>query len=266
MPDAFLDSTALIELVFRNEARRARVVAAIPADGRRLSSRYVIFEIARSFLRTLILLHNKAEAARRMSQVRDYAEGGHTRAGHRYGTIVGAFMDYQTHLERIDGRLSPQQALAEFRGWISTRLRRGWRRLLREAALINPTHCRSDLIEPTKRDDGCYDQLLPRRDCGKPDNCGLQVYFHRHSRDFAAICEHLAGLSSPDAETRNRVAALRRLMEIPSDTPFDGKDCWRVGDAIICHESPAETTVVTKNVGHFRPICDALGRSLTGYR
>ncbi len=56
--DAFLDSSVLIGLVFRPVGERAACCAALSSDVRPFCSRYVIFELARGFLRSLIALHN----------------------------------------------------------------------------------------------------------------------------------------------------------------------------------------------------------------
>ena len=58
MAEAFLDSSVLIGLVFRHAGERASCQAALPVDGTIVCSRYVIFEVARGFLRSLIALHN----------------------------------------------------------------------------------------------------------------------------------------------------------------------------------------------------------------
>ena len=44
---------------------------------------------------------------------------------------------------------------------------------------------------------------------------------------------------------------------------FKGADCYRCGDAFICHESPISAVVVSKNRKHFAAICELLGKATT---
>ncbi len=266
MADAFLDSTALIELVFRDAEQQARVAAAASTDGQRITSRYVVFEIARGFLRPLLTLYNKSLVARTFAELHRFAHGRQQIYRHHWReTMLGAFDDFLENLAQSRARLTQRQMLDSFRGWLGPHIRRGWRQIFREAAIINPTRCRDDFPAPARRDDGCYEQALPTTACGQPENCGLRAYLASRRDDFHAIRARLAAIPAPDAETSKRIAALDRLLGTSPDAPFAGRDCWRCGDAIICHEAPTGAVVVSKNAGHFAPICAALGREFRGY-
>lgn len=267
MPEAFLDSTVLIDLAFRHAMVGARAAAALSAKGSRITSRYVIFEIARGYFRNLLLLHNKSKAVNRFSELHEYVHSGQ-QIYRRYqsGTMLGAFDDYFAYLEALDGRCASEELLAEFRGWLSAHVRRGWKRLLNTADTINQVGCRPSLPEPTRRADGCYEQELVIEDCGKPDRCGLDHSLVRHHAEFEHVRQQLSKEDEIDNETHRRVQALGRLLQRASGTPFNGQDCYDCGDAFICHEAPKGSTVVSKNEKHFAPLCAALGKQLASYR
>jgi hypothetical protein len=266
MPDAFLESSALIELVFRHREVQRRVENACPLGGRRLTSRYVLFEIARGYLLSLLVLQNKARAVGSLRELHEYMHSGQQRfKTYRRETMLGAYEDFLAHLKVLGISVTEEQGLPHFRGWLSQHLRHGWRRLTRVAETINPVGCREDIPAPAQKANGLYEQALPIQDCGLPQKCGLDRYLCAHHSDFKAGAEALAKLESPDAETERRVVALRRLLARKAGADFDGKDCWSSGDAIICHEAPTNATIVSKNRKHFEPLCAVFGRTLSTY-
>ena len=256
MPRAFLDSSTLIELTFRNRKIRSKVNAAIPSDLDRSTSRYVVFEVARGYLGHLILLHNKALAVQSLSELHQYLHSGQQIfKRYRSGTMLGAFDDFIVHLETLDQSLTERQRLAAFQGWIASHLRRGWQKLLHGIEVINSVGCREDIPAPRKNRGQNYEQALPTKQCGSVKACGLDAYLTSHHSELEAIVTGLGGLKQPDPETKRRIAALRRLQSKGSGSDFEGGDCWDCGDAIICHEAPSGSTVVSKNRKHFQPLC-----------
>lgn len=267
MPSAFLDSSTLIELTFRHREIRKKVSAALPSDLNRSTSRYVVFEVARGYLGHLILLHNKALAVQSLSELHEYLHSGaQIFKRYRSGTMLGAFDDFIVHLETLDQSLTEDQRLAAFQGWIASHLRRGWQKLLHGIEVINPVGCQEDMPAPKRNRSQNYEQALPKEQCGSAAACGLDAYLTSHQSDFQNIVASLDGLERIDAETKRRIAALRRLLDKGSGRDFDGKDCWACGDAIICHEAPADSTVVSKNRKHFQPLCSILNKKFIAYK
>jgi len=264
MPDAFLESSALIELVFRHREVQSKVERACPAGGRRLTSRYVLFEIARGYLLSLLVLHDKARKFRTLRELHEYMHSGQQLfKAYRRETMLGAYEDFLAHLETMGISLTEEQRLFHFRDWLSHHLRRGWRQLACVAETINPVGCREDIPAPAAKANGLYEQPLPTQECGLPEKCGLDRYLSAHHFDFEAAADALAALESSDAETQRRVMALRSLLARKAGTDFAGEHCWSSGDAIICHEAPVDSTVVTKNRRHFEPLCAVFGRTLS---
>lgn len=265
MPDVFLDSSVLIGLVFRHAGERAACRAALPPDAEVFSSRYVIFEIARGFLRSLIALHNYSFEFSSFADFHQAAHSGHRRfKPYAMHTWLGAFDDYFAALEAEDGassgRLKLEELRAKLRGWI----RRGWRKMGNDFRLINEIGCRDDLPSPASRGDERIDQRLPDEECGQPTACRLQAFIHARKPQVEAVAAGLEALptSRKDKETVNRIDGLRHLLARSPGTPFEGKKCYRSGDALICLEAPTGCIIGSKNRKHFEPLAQILDKPL----
>lgn len=262
MAEAFLESSIVIGLHFRNARERARCLEAIPAGSECITSRYVVYEVARGFLRNLLLLHNVSFEFRSFSELHEAAHSGQVRfKPYRMQTWLGAFDDYFAALEAEGGILAPSAALAEVRAKLRTWARRGWSAMMKSAPIINPIGCREDLRPPFVRShDKHLHQELPTTECGKPSACGLQRYLFTHASSLNGLLTGLRSMPARarDAETIRLIGALERLLAIGLGATFVGKDCWTCGDAFIAHEAPSEAIVVTKNRQHFEPLCGLL--------
>jgi hypothetical protein len=265
MADAFLDSSVLIGLVFRHAGERAACQAALSKDGVVICSRYVLFEVARGFLRSLIVLHNASFEFGSFADLHQAAHSGQQRfRQYRMHTWLGAFDGYFAELEREDGVLSEALTLEEFRAKVRGWIRRGWRRMEKEFNPINRIGCREDLPPPAARGDHLIDQALPDDECGQPDTCGVQAFIETRKSQVAAIVTGLETLpeSRKDAETEARIDGLRHLLSSPTGASFDGKKCHRCGDALICLEAPEDFVIVTKNRKHFELLVRIVGKAL----
>ncbi|MEO8428687.1 MAG: hypothetical protein ABI651_16430, partial [Verrucomicrobiota bacterium] len=110
MAEAFLDSSILIGLVFRHAGERASCRAVLPVDKAAVCSRYVIFEVARGFLRSLIALHNYSFEFTSFADLHLAAYSGQLRfKPYKMYTWLGAFTDYQAALEAEDGPCEERQ-------------------------------------------------------------------------------------------------------------------------------------------------------------
>lgn len=266
MADAFLDSSVLIGLCFRHAGERAACLAALPAGGGLVCSRYVVFEVARGYLRSLIALYNYSLEFRSFSDLHQAAHSGQRRfQPYRMHTWLGAFDDYLATLEAENGATGEALKLEEFRAKLHNAIRRGWRQAHENFLLLNGIGCREDLPAPTLKDDGRLDQSLPTEECGYPAACRLQQFIH--DQQPAAMRAAHAGLRALpaarlDRETTKRIEAIEHLLERPPGAPFTGKKCHRCGDALICLEAPPGQVIASKNGKHFGPLADILGKPL----
>ena len=176
-----------------------------------------------------------------------------------------AFDDNFTSLETEDGPCPDALKLEELRAKLRSWIRRGWRRMEREFKLINDIGCREDQPPPLSRGDQRVDQRLPDDECGQPTACRLQAFIQTRKPQTEAIAAALETLPSSrkDSETVARINGLRHLLSMSSGTPFDGRQCHRCGDALICLEAPDDCIIVTKNRNHFDPLAQILGKALT---
>lgn len=264
MAEAFLESSVVIGLHFRHAGERERCASAIPKGAERVTSRYVIYEVARGFLRSVVALHNFSFEYTTFSALHEAAHLGQQRfKPYRMQTWLGSFDDYFAALEAEDSAVESSAALAELRAKLRTWARRGWQRAHAENRVVNPIGCQEDLKPPFVRShDKRLDQALPTQECGTPAACGLDRYLAANRASLSALCEGLRQLEEIDKETRRRIEALDRLLAKAQGAAFAGKDCYDCGDAFICHESPARAVVVTKNGKHFVPMGELLGRTI----
>ena len=265
MSEVFLDSSILIGLVFRRAQERDACRAALPSHATVVCSRYVIFEVARGFLRSRIALYNYSLECNSFAELHHAAHSGQQRyKPYKMHTWLGFFDDYFSVLDAEDGitseALKLEELRAKLRGWI----RRGWRQMQNEFPLRNSIGCREDLPPPGLRRDQRLDQALPIADCGRPEACRLQLFIQTHRPEVEAVIGGLQALpaSAKDKETLSRVEGLEHLLSKIPGTPFDGKKCHRCGDALICLEPPEGQTVATKNRKHFEPLAKILGKRL----
>jgi len=265
MAEAFLDSSVLIGLVFRHAGERASCRAVLPFDRAAVCSRYVIFEVARGFLRSLIALHNYSFEFDSFSGLHQAAHSGQQRfRPYRMHTWLGAFDDYFATLEAEDGVSGEGLKLVELRAKLRVWIRRGWRRMHSEFRLINEIHCRDDLPPPASRGDQRMDQRLPDGECGQPEACGLQAFIQSRKRDVESVAAGLESLppSQKDSETVNRIEGLRHLLGKLPGEPFIGQKCYNCGDALICMEAPTDYRIATKNRKHFETVARILSKPL----
>lgn len=264
MSKVFLDSSVLIGLTFRHAAERRKCEAAIPATATRVVSRYVLFEVARGFLRSLIELHNISFEFSAFSELHQAAHSGQLRfKPYRMQTWLGAFDDYFKALEAKDGEMNPELMLQEFRAKLRGWVRRGWRCLQDSYLIVNNIGCRNDIPSPeVQAATGLLHQSLPVDECGVPNRCGVLSYFEKHHVSLNMVASGLNALPKDklDAETLRRIAGLKRLLAARSGDEFEGHCCHHCGDALICHEAPARTAVVSKNRKHFEVLCALTGK------
>lgn len=264
MNKSFLDSSVVIGLCFRHAGERDACRSILSPDGSVCSS-YVIYEVARGFLRSLIELHNSSYEFATFADLHMAAYSGQLRfKPYKMATWLGAFTDFHAALEKEDGVFLESQKLelfrAKLRGWI----RRGWKRMASDFQRQNDIGCRNDLNSPFVRADSRVDQKLPLDQCGSPANCGVHNFIDFNQSSVIAVSNKLKSLppTKSDAETKKRITALDYLLSLKKDEAFKGDACHRCGDALICLESAPSMPIATKNKKHFEPICEVLGKEL----
>lgn len=267
MPDAFLDSSVVIGLLFRHAGERAACEQAIPAGAVRACSRYVQYEVARGFLTTLRALHDISFEYELFADLHQDAYSGQRRfRRYEMNSWLGAFTDFEAALDAEGAALSQAQKLEEFRAKLRGWIRRGWARLHRDFdPSIDEVGCRHPLPAPQLRHDGRIEHGLEVDQCGIVDACRVMAFVQQRASEMKRVADGLAQLppKESDDETNKRIIALRTLLRTDPKSNFNGKLCHRCGDAFIAIEAPASHTIVTKNAKHFVPIAGLLGKQVS---
>jgi len=255
----FLDSTAAIKFSFGCVADRT-VVGSKLSKTRVIISAYVLFEIARGYTRNLILLHNKCAQLGNFSELMKYARVVRLKS-HFQGTILGAMERYFEGEGAALG-LSDKERLIHFRAFARRLIRRGWKTLRRIADLqVNRVGCREGFEDPTVNLDGLFVQELALELCGIHSKCGLKAYAVAHRADLERLRQKLKRIPDPDEETNKRIRSLRDLYGLPIKN-FPAGVCYSCGDAVIAHECPSDSTILTNNRKHFDPISSVFGKAV----
>jgi hypothetical protein len=262
MSKVFLDSSVVIGLIFRNRLEREACGKNLPADAQLVISKYVIFEIARGFMRRLISLHNISFDYSNIGELLLASTSGQNRFSYNMPTWTGAIADYLLQLSSADGKSSESTDLEEFRAKIRVWIRKGWKSINQNFTIINLIGCRGFTPGPFQRSDKFLDQALNIESCGDPDQCDLQTFLGSCTSQGEEIIVSLNSLpeAKKDPETKARLKSMRCLLSSSLGTPFLGKDCFRCGDAFICLEAPQDHVVASKNKKHFEPILKPLNK------
>lgn len=253
----------MAECFFKAKKERENAFRVIPSGDAIVTSRYVIFELSRGYLRYLILLHNKTTLFTTFSDLCRYGHALRLKAYYQ-GAIWESFTKFfsETPFQPPDKMTEDEYKLICFRSFLRKDIRRCWRKMMRALSrIINNVGCRDNVSEPTIGRDGQYVQVLDRHLCGIARCCGLKSYTARHTDDFSRLRDRLQAEPPPDSETAKRTKALRELYRNPT-RDFLKTDCYVCGDAIIAHEAPAEVPIVTKNKKHFAPICEVFDKRI----
>ncbi len=79
-----------------------------------------------------------------------------------------------------------------------------------------------------------------------------------------AVRNGLNTLPDKDDETLGRIKGLRELYRVPK-RDFPKNACFRSSDALIVHEAPSASVILTKNRRHIEPVCQILHKQANYY-
>lgn len=265
---AWLETSAVISLHFRNRANREACLSAIPEEAEAVFSWYVMFELARGYLSRLRRFHNASIPCTKWHEVRALVKKGsndHTREGKCWRDALDDIEEALENGEHSADRESPWIAQGKAPAFFRARLRwvlfRGWQGCCQFCLIGNPAGCRAHLPPPYEDEAGLLQHILPVSECGKPGNCGLLSFVRKNSDALKRVRTETgkSKAKQKQPERERRLAALEHLLGVTGEA-FDGTQCHACGDAIIALESfvEVEDCVVTKDKSDFPPICRAL--------
>jgi len=262
MKAAFLETSAVANLFYKAQKEQRKIQGCIPTGVPLVTSQYVIYELSRGFLRNLILIYNRSTLVSKFSDLLRYGTAMHRRT-YFVGAMFEVFTKYFEANIETPGHVKPDEfQLIAFRSFLRRDIRRGWLKQQRTfSKIINDVGCRNIIPAPTFDENDQYEQELKAATCGQVRGCGLKGYVKSHRKDFEGLRAKLQNQADPDVETVRRIKSLRELYRVPN-TDFLRTDCYSCGDAIIAHEAPTESTIITLNEKHLVPICGTFKKNV----
>ena len=269
--EAFLETSVMIDLLFRGGRRRTVVLEALRAYESTCSSEYVKMEIKRGALNNYVLLYNKTIELANISDVGEYvARFASGPKRNTLGTMLGAMNDFQRAAETGLGRKFGEgpaskngtKILASF---LRLRILGFWKAFERALnRIVNDVECYTNIyrLPPPylKKETEIIDNKLQNCDHYKPGICRIGEFLSKNAEPYHAIRLALEKIDKPDGETSKRVSSIRRTFR-RLDRMVLRKQCWEIGDGVIVVECPPSACLLTKNEKHFAPMCKALGRA-----
>jgi hypothetical protein len=272
--DAFLETTAMVDLIFKDAVRRATIEDTILGCQTKYSSEYVRMEMKRGVLSYWVLLYNKCVECEKLSEVFEYIQRlGAGPARNRASSILESLALFFKSVEDEsvgvlgDGALCGEFVKAQIAAFLRTRIRHSWRAFEKEVdVVLDDVGCfrGSKRLEGPRLVNDRFENSLGNCDDNKPEGCGLRDFLERHRTECERVLGALTSLKEPDSETSRRVTALKEVLRV-CNRPVSRTNCWRLGDVNLALEAPVGSAVVTHNRKHFEPICAAIGKGLLWY-
>jgi len=243
MDNIFLETTIQID---RNFTHKQIQIDKILKNKTLYSSTYVLGEYKSNILKDAIAFYNlleqsdsTKEALSRLSEVL-YS----TRQYDRVIKIFSCLVE--------DGNMSKKDVKKRLSFLIEDIIINRFMRGLKKD-LINTTRCMRANAYPEKIDGMWKLQYISCRQKPKP-NCEVVEFIKENSQCLEKICELKQKNLSELIITLEKCLSLKAL-------PY-GRNCSRIGDAIISCEVPKKCMIYTTNKKDYSPICKVLGRLL----
>ncbi|MBZ5564861.1 MAG: hypothetical protein LAP13_20875 [Acidobacteriia bacterium] len=271
---AFLDTTAMVDLLFKNKAVVDRVRGATAELGTTYTSQYVRMEIKRGVLQNFVLIYNKSVECRMISEIFAYVQRlSATPARHRTSTILEAITNFFASIEENELAGHRQNLPVSFskrmvEAFLRTRIRRFWVEFERQVdVVIDSVECYKNVYQlPAPKFVGTrIDNTFENCDQYKPQICVVRQFLRERREELTSIRDRLKNDPSPDEETQKRWKAIKNFVRWQGKREVRRTDCWHMGDAIIALEAPNQTAIVNNNRRHMDLICSAIRKTSLGY-
>lgn len=243
MTTLFLDTTILADRYLSSFDRQQEIKRHL--DGKRLAtSNYVIGELKNSFLKNSITFHTLLleEASTEEALIRIGQRCFSTR---QFDRILKVFAylakkvgyDREELLERLELLIEDEFEILFTEGIDE---------------LVDECQCIRAHATPTKEGRrwflnlGCRQQPQPA--------CGIEAFYIHYADELTSLTQLGPG---------NQIIHMENLKGMLSNQKSKyGRNCWSVGDAIICAEVPAEQWIYTSNLKDYRPLSRYLRKKL----
>jgi hypothetical protein len=276
----YLETTALIDHVLKGWYPELKEI--LDSSNHKTTSQYSCMEIKKGFLQNWILLYNKAIQYNSFHKISQFISNL-SRSPKRY--YLGACVDAVTLFENEYSKRMPidlaelygkanegEIRLEKFKSILRTQIKRCFHKIKNSSdEVYNPMECFKDISEPKLENEMFYNH--PDKCDSSQTKCNIKDFIKDNTDAFQKILEKLESLdNNKDDETKRRIISLKELLKnIRLNRNFDNtepnqKHCWNISDAILAVIPKTDETIITSNLIHFEPICEAIGKSVKGYK
>lgn len=239
----FLETTIQADRNFSHRTIRKEISEKL--SGKELiSSTYVLGELVSNFLRNSIAFYNLLVESETTNEALARF-GERFFSARQFSRVMKVFASITE-----DGNMRKQEVLDRLDLLIEDTMLDRYLDDLKE--IINQTKCARASARPYK-EDGLWRINIKCRKKPKP-GCLIEEFLKVNKKTFAEL------ESIGDKHLENCIGTIKNINQ-GKDIPY-GTSCWDIGDAIICHESPADSPIYTTNLKDFKPICKLLGKNL----
>lgn len=262
-----LDTTVLIEALFKTSRRRRKARAAVQGFAKSLLPVYAIKEMSAGALSYAVWLYNRLSETRSMQRTYD-AVVSNIKSPNRVTTSLELFQaasEAFSGADFADARTPAQmdRILAEMNALSLRRI------------IVNGWRSRRKVTTEVIQELDCFPENAPYIDeelrimrmgksgCPSNKDCHYASKLRKRPDDLDLLQHVLKGSTRPEDIRRRK--ALNVLLRTPKKK-FENDNCRGLGDAYFALNCPKNATILTSNQRDHAPLATALGKSVTEYR
>lgn len=274
--DIFLETTAIIDYVFKDETKRKQVHNVLKEYNARYSSNYVKAQIRNGYLRWLSTVYKKTFSLKYIADIFEWAKNCTAVHWTRYmgssaqEQLIIFLRNIERKIKEKNEDVSEDLDVRILQSHIRNLIRKGWRQACCEGKTVNKfideTGCyRGKLESPKKK--GKYIEIEMDTDCKDYAKriCDIEEFLKNpvNKKQFGRILESLKSEAKKDDETKKRIVELEKILK-KKNPLISGHECKACSDAIIAVEANVQS-ILNNNTKHFDPICESIGKKSIGY-
>jgi hypothetical protein len=252
MPDAFVDTTILVEATLKDRSRQRRARAGLAQFERSILPTYAIKEFRAGPLDTYIWFHNLIAQEKTLA------------AAILRAAKESAFRQYRlrTSQELVSRLLGERFPKGETQEQSANRMRRFLRRIVMEA-----WYSRSTVTTERTTALDCFPESDPREDsglivlnptsCTAESGCRLAENLRSLRPDLELLLQIVPQAPGKPENVRRRKSLLHLIEGRPG---FTDRLCRSLGDAVFALMAPAGMVIFTTNGADHKPLAEALGK------
>lgn len=272
---AFLETTAIVDLIFKDATTQRRVLGTIANYSKSYTSIYVRMECKRGVLQNLIYLHSKVSLLDNLDDVfLAISRLPHLQKNKLHTILEALEIFFRTSYTKVKfstlmaqhGDITVDSYIKTgIESFLSNKISTFWDKFINSVNyVINSQDCFSNIARPLKANGSKVYYNSPSR-CGHPDpKCSIRIFVNQNMEDFKSILSALKNINDPDSETLKRIKGLKEILR-NHRREIIKTDCWSCSDAVLAVEAPPNAVVINNNRKHYDPICTAISKQSIGY-